>query len=94
MIDFENFPDVDVYESPLKDSSAKLYVLRGGWNHPTPKQYMDEAVREFIETTLHNQFVEIHLDIPQVRVLIVGINDLPYKSIEQYYAELACTNGR
>lgn len=93
MLDPKNFPDVEVYESQLKDSSAKLYILRGGWSHPFPKSYMDDAVREFLGTTLHNQFVEIHLDIPQVRVIIVGINELPYKTVEQYNAELGKVNG-
>ena len=84
-LDPQKFPDVDIYQSPLKDSSSVLYILRGGWNNPFPKLYMDEVVREFVGSTLHNQFIEIHLDIPQVRVIIVGINDLPYHTTKELF---------
>lgn len=83
MIDYNTFPDVDIYEQDL--NGGKLYILRGGWTSPTPRSYMDEVVRQFIGTQVYNQFIEIHLDVPQVRVILMGINDLRYEEVIEYY---------
>lgn len=81
MINPIQFPDVDIYRQKLDRGKGLLTILRGGWNVPNPKAYMDEAVRQYVEDRLHNQFIEIHLDIPQVRVIIEGINDIQYTDI-------------
>ena len=81
MINPIQFPDVDIYRQKLDRGQGLLTILRGGWNVPNPKAYMDEAVRQYVEDRLHNQFIEIHLDIPQVRVIIEGINDIQYTDI-------------
>lgn len=83
MIDIKQFPDVDIYPQGLPNG-GRLLVVRGGWGHPNAKQYMDEVVRSLLEGKLHNQFVEIHLDVPQVRVIIEGINDLPYQTLSDF----------
>lgn len=85
MIDINQFPDVDVFQQKLERGRGMLTILRGGWNEPNPKAYMDEAVRQFVEDRLYNQFIEIHLDIPQVRVIIEGINDINYTDIRDFY---------
>lgn len=68
-------------EYPLGSSGAMLYVLSGGLGQQNPKWYMDGAVSEFLQrigNPMYNEFIEIFLDNPYVRVIIVGINDLTY----------------
>ena len=89
MIDSNLYPDVDIVQAPIRE--GMVTILRGGWTRPDAKTYMDEAVRLFVENRLINQFVEIHLDIPQVRVIIEGINDITFDPIavfnEQRYSQ-------
>jgi hypothetical protein len=88
MIDVNRYPDVDVYQQQIAEGAARLTILRGGWTKDYPQQYMDEVVSEFMEGKLHNQFVEIHLDIPQVRVIIEGINDIHYDDLKAFFENL------
>lgn len=92
MIDSTQFPDVDIVQTPIGDRGT-VTILRGGWTRPDAKTYMDEAVRQFVENRLINQFVEIHLDIPQVRVIVEGINDLNYVPIREFNAILPQNGG-
>lgn len=85
MINLDQFPDVDIKQTTIDDGRGKITILRGGWTRPDAKTYMDEAVRQFMEYKLHNQFVEIHLDIPQVRIIVEGINDIHFDSIHDFY---------
>ena len=80
MIDPRQFPDVDIVQAPI-GGRGTVTILRGGWTRPDAKTYMDEVVRQFVERRLINQFVEIHLDIPQVRVIVEGINDITFDPI-------------
>lgn len=73
------------YEQELYDKNGQqigwMAVLFGGMNSLNPKGFMDLAVHDYLQkhgNPLHNQFVEIHLDNPWLRVLVVGINELPY----------------
>ncbi len=88
MIDANKYPDVDVYQQLIAEESARLTILRGGWTKDYPKQYMDVVVSEFMEGKLHNQFVEIHLDIPQVRVIIEGINEIHFDDLKTFLENL------
>lgn len=79
MIDPAQFPDVDIVQVPIRE--GRVTILRGGWTRADAKTYMDDAVRQFVEHRPINQFVEIHLDIPQVRVIVEGINDITFDPI-------------
>lgn len=92
MIDPRQFPDVDIVQAPIGGRGI-VTILRGGWTRADAKTYMDEAVRQFVENKLINQFVEIHLDIPQVRVIIEGINDIDYQPIQEFVETLCRNNG-
>lgn len=85
MIDINQFPDVDIIQTTIDEGRGTITILRGGWTRPDAKTYMDEAVRQFVENRLINQFVEIHLDIPQVRVIVEGINDIHFDPIRVFY---------
>ena len=92
MIDPTQFPDVDIVQAPI-GGRGTVTILRGGWTRPDAKTYMDEAVRQFVENRLINQFVEIHLDIPQVRVIVEGINDLNYVPIREFNTNIPQNGG-
>lgn len=83
-IDIEYYKDIEIFKQQLDNKGGNIYVIRGGWTNSNPNSYMDNFVSLFMERKSHNQFVEIHLDIPQVRVIIEGINSLDYKTIEEF----------
>lgn len=67
------------YEIVTDHNNAKITILVGGIKSKNPKAYMDLVVSEYLKkkgNPLHNQFVEIHLDNPWLRIIIVGINDI------------------
>jgi hypothetical protein len=73
------------YEQELTDGQGNrigmMAILFGGMNSQNPKAYMDNAVTDYLQkhgNPLHNQFVEIHMDNPWLRVIVIGINELPY----------------
>lgn len=92
MINVEQFPDVDVIQATVDDGRGIITILRGGWTRADARTYMDDAVRQFVDSRLINQFVEIHLDIPQVRVIVEGINDMQFIPIREFYGS-STNNG-
>ncbi|EGV44226.1 hypothetical protein BZARG_1000 [Bizionia argentinensis JUB59] len=74
--------DIQIFEQEIKNSDkkvGKIAILRGGLNSDNPTQIMNKAVSDYVGRKGHNQFVEIHLDNPWVRVVLDGINELDYK---------------
>ncbi len=55
---------------------ASMYILYGGFSQPDPQQYLDEAVREFVEGEVYNEFVESSMDNPWYRIIIFGVNNI------------------
>lgn len=73
--------DIEICEYDLsKDGKkkGKIAILRGGLNASNPIAYMNDAVSQYVGRELHNEFVEIHMDNPWVRVIISNINGLEY----------------
>ena len=73
---------MEIAEQPLIKGDrtvGKVAVLRGGLNTENPTAIMNDAVSRYVGRTGHNQFIEIHLDNPWVRVIVSGINELDYK---------------
>lgn len=71
----DKYPDVEIFEKELAPG-VFLSILRGGFGCGNPKLYMDTAVGEYVHQTMYNEFVEIFLDNPWVRVIIFGINNI------------------
>lgn len=72
------YEDVEIKEFPV--TNGKITILRGGLNKP--KSYMDHVVSEYVGHAMHNQFIEIFLDNPYVRVIVTGINDFDYDTFD------------
>jgi hypothetical protein len=69
--------DIDIKEIPIK-GGYKITILIGGFHSKNPKAYMDNVVSEYVEDSLYNEFIESHLDMPQVRIILSGINEIDY----------------
>ncbi len=82
--------DVDIYEQTLfvKDDQGndkeigKMAIFKGGIGASNPKSVMDKSVKHYVGQESYNQFVEINLDNPWVRVVIKGINELKYEHFD------------
>ncbi len=70
------YEDVEIKEFHVENGGI-IAILRGGLNKP--KSYMDYVVSEYVGHAMHNQFIEIFLDNPYVRVVVTGINDFNYE---------------
>lgn len=84
------YPDVEIFEQDIETEKGQRYkiaVLRGGFTQEYPKEYMDGVVSEYTSHYLHNQFVESHLDMPWVRVVLTGINELDYVPFENHHLD-------
>lgn len=73
-----NFCDVEIKEYVL-EGNVKIAILIGGLNSNNPKQYMDDAVSEYVERCGYNEFIEEHLDNPWVRVIIRDFNSIKFE---------------
>jgi ribosomal protein L25 (general stress protein Ctc) len=56
----------------------KMAILWGGMDKENPTAFMNNAVNEYVQTNGHNQFIEIHMDNPWLRVIIKDVNDIPF----------------
>lgn len=72
-----NFEDIEIKEYPI-NNNVKIAILRGGFSHANPKEYMDLAVYAYVEGCIYNEFIEEHLDNPWLRVVIKGINEIDF----------------
>ena len=76
---------VEFFEQELtKDNKkvGKVAIFRGGLNTDNPTAILDSAVSKYVGNDGYNEFVEIFLDNPWVRVVVIGINELEYKKFE------------
>lgn len=74
----KKFDDVDIYTLKSEDKKLVVTILRGGYNHEDPASYMDEVVKNYVENKDYNEFIETNLDLPWVRVIIEGINEIAF----------------
>ena len=75
------FDDVDIKEIRF-DGNNKITILVGGFSHPNPKEYMDQVVSEYVSHSSFNEFIEIHLDMPQIRIILKDINRIDFDNYD------------
>lgn len=77
---------IEIFEQELKKNNnitvGKVAILRGGLNTDNPTSIMNEAVFNYVGNKGYNDFIEVFLDNPWVRVVISGINELDYKEFK------------
>lgn len=77
--------NIEIFEQDLKKGDStigKIAILRGGLNSENPNEIMNAAVTKFVGNNPYNEFIEIFLDNPWVRVVISGINEIEYKEFQ------------
>ncbi|MBQ6277116.1 MAG: hypothetical protein IJK62_10505 [Bacteroidales bacterium] len=78
MIDAE----VQIFEQKLDKGKGSISILCGGFNAINPKLFMDDVVSNYVNGEIYNEFIEIFLDNPYVRVIITGINEIEFKEFD------------
>lgn len=82
-LNFKSLQDVEFYEQKLEGLNhqdfGKIAIFRGGLNSATPIVFMNSVVREYVGQQGYNEFVEIHLDNPWVRIVITELNLINFK---------------
>ena len=58
---------------------GKIAIIRGGLNKENPIEFMNSIVHDYVKNDLYNEFIEIEMDNPWVRVILDGINELEYE---------------
>lgn len=62
----------------LGDRGACICILRGGFNRSDSKEYMERVVLDICKNDEYHSFVERHLDIPNVKVIIFDLDNIPF----------------
>lgn len=69
-----NKQDFEIKEFDL--GNVKIAFLIGGFLSDNPKEFMDSKVADYVKEKSYTEFIEKHLDMTQVRIIIFGLNDL------------------
>lgn len=69
---------VQIYKQEL-NGGGELVIIIGGLGSENPKAILDKAVKTLTCDEAYNEFIDIHLDNPWIRVVIMGINQLDFK---------------
>lgn len=73
--------DVKIYEHEwvANNVNHKMAILWGAMRKENPTSYMNAAVAEYVSSGRgHNQFIEITMDNPWIRLLVTDINSMPF----------------
>lgn len=74
--------DVSIYEMKTgvksEDGEGKIAILKANPTVESPKKLLDCAIGEYVGNKSYNDFVEIYLDNPWIRVIVGGINYLTF----------------
>ena len=74
---------IQIFEQKLDGGKGTLSIICGGLNAENPKSFMDEVVSRYVKEEMYNEFIEIFLDNPYVRVIITGINEIEFKEFDK-----------
>lgn len=73
------FTDAYIYENRPQRLSYGYSILAGGFASSNPKVHMQLLTLDYVANELHNTFVEKSLRLHNIRVVLFGINEIPYK---------------
>lgn len=59
-------------------NGACVCILRGGFNNPNPREYMESVVLDICQNDIRHLFVESNLDIPNIKVIIFDFDNIPF----------------
>lgn len=78
-----NDQDIQIFEQLLDNGKGTLSILCGGLGVSNPKAYMDSVVSNYVKGAMYNEFIEVFLDNPYVRVIITGINEVDFNKYDK-----------
>lgn len=73
--------EIEIFETEL-GNDCKIAILRGGLHSDNPTAIMNEAVATYVGNKGYNEFVEVFLDNPWVRIVVGGINTLVFEEFK------------
>lgn len=76
---------IEIFEQYLTngdDKKGKMAILRGRPQSENPTSLMNDAVSKYVDNSPYNEFIEIEMDNPWVRVVVGGINKLNYEEFK------------
>jgi len=74
---------VKIFEQQLSEK-CKFAIMVGGVSSNNPKKVIDNALAKYVVDTPHNQWVDIKLNNPWIRVITGDIGDLPFQNFETF----------
>ncbi|WP_141491743.1 hypothetical protein [Longimonas halophila] len=80
-----NMSQIEIFEQYLTngdDKKGKMAILRGRPQSENPTSLMNDAVSKYVDNSPYNEFIEIEMDNPWVRVVVGGINKLNYEEFK------------
>lgn len=72
---------ITIFEKPIDFHNAtvgKIAILRCGSSEGNPTEVINAAVKKYVGVKGYNEFVEIYLDNPWIRVVVGGINEFDF----------------
>ncbi len=82
MNEFENIK-INISEYNLERGGKGKIAVFMYFGSADPKAVLDEAVRIYVGTNGHHQFVDIHHDNPWTRVVLSDINGMEQKNFDK-----------
>ena len=77
--------DFELFENKIHSTTGEVVgnfaILRGGMKSEKPIEFMSNIVSEYVEGREHIHCIEIFKDNPWVRVILFGINHIPFLDI-------------
>ncbi len=83
MIDGQKVQIAESYFEGDDGLKHKVAILVGGFDKESPKGYMDRIVKEYTNGAKYNDFIEVFLDNPYVRVIVEGINEIKFAKYDK-----------
>ncbi len=73
-------PDVQIYETSIGkgNKKAKIAVFKADVNAKSPNDILDKAIGRYTNSKPFNQFRDIYIDNPWIRIVISNIDALPF----------------
>lgn len=79
--------NVKIFEQNTYDKDkciGKIAILTADPTVKSPKKLMDAAVKAYVGSEAYNEFIEIFLDNPWVRVIVKDINKLKFVAFDKH----------
>lgn len=77
-----------IFEQNLTNKNGeklgKIAIIMDGLNSENPTDVVNNQVAKYVGKTPHNQFVDIKLNNPWTRLIISGIDKLPFENYDTY----------